>query len=68
MSLVLLLTFCLEDEKVTPKYIKDKILRLATRDALDDLPPNTPNLLAYNGYDEDQEDFNKGHIFKGMHK
>lgn len=58
----------LEDEKVTPKYIKDKILRLATRDALDDLPPYSPNLLAYNGYDEDQEDFNKGHTFKVMHK
>jgi cerevisin len=42
----------MEDERVTPKYIKDKILRLATRDALDKIPEDTPNLLINNGSGE----------------
>ncbi|KAI8074336.1 serine protease 1 [Gilbertella persicaria] len=42
----------LEEGEVTPKEIKDKILRLATKGALESLPKDTPNLLAYNGISE----------------
>nr|ADB92602.1 serine protease 1 [Actinomucor elegans] len=42
----------LEEGEVTPKQIKDKILRLATRDALDKIPEDTPNLLINNGSGE----------------
>lgn len=42
----------MEEDRVTPKYIKDKILRLATRDALDKIPEDTPNLLINNGSGE----------------
>ncbi|KAI9340953.1 serine protease 1 [Pilaira anomala] len=42
----------LEEGKVTPKQIKDKILKMATKDALDNLPTDTPNLLIYNGQGE----------------
>ena len=38
----------LEDGPVEPKHIKDKILRLATRDVLDKIPEDTPNLLIFN--------------------
>lgn len=40
----------LEEEKVSPKYIKDKILELATEGVLDKIPSNTPNLLINNNY------------------
>ncbi|KAI8981619.1 serine protease 1 [Mycotypha africana] len=41
-----------EDGPVSPKYIKDKILRLAIKDALDKIPDDTPNLLINNGVNE----------------
>ncbi|KAI7889451.1 serine protease 1 [Mucor mucedo] len=47
----------LEEGKVTPKQIKDKILRLATKDALDKIPADTPNLLIYN--DSGEKDFKR---------
>jgi cerevisin len=36
---------------MTPKQVKDKILELATKDALTKLPKDTVNLLIYNGYE-----------------
>lgn len=47
----------LEEGKVTPKQIKEKILRLATKDALDKIPSDTPNLLIYN--DSGEKDFKR---------
>ncbi|KAG2235094.1 serine protease 1 [Thamnidium elegans] len=47
----------LEPEKVSPKFIKDKILSLATKDALDKIPEDTPNLLIYN--DSGEKDFKR---------
>ncbi|KAI9011958.1 peptidase S8/S53 domain-containing protein [Phycomyces nitens] len=44
----------LEDGLVTPKEIKDKILQLATKDALTKIPRDTPNLLIYNNYKPDE--------------
>ncbi|ROV95397.1 hypothetical protein VMCG_08514 [Cytospora schulzeri] len=34
---------------VTPKELKSQMLSIATIDALDDIPSDTPNLLAWNG-------------------
>lgn len=34
---------------LTPKKMKDNLLKIATRGALTDLPKDTPNLLAWNG-------------------
>lgn len=34
---------------VTPKELKSQMLSIATVDALDDIPSDTPNLLAWNG-------------------
>ncbi|OBZ89658.1 hypothetical protein A0J61_02291 [Choanephora cucurbitarum] len=42
----------LEEGEVTPKQIKDKILKLATKNVLEKLPEGTPNLLIYNGIAE----------------
>lgn len=39
----------LEQEQVTPRTIKKKILTMATKDALSSLPANTANILVYNG-------------------
>jgi cerevisin len=36
--------------EVTPKALKDKIIKLSTRDKLFKVPNNTPNLLVYNNY------------------
>jgi len=47
----------LEEGEVTPKYIKDKILNLATKDALEKIPDDTPNLLIYN--DSGEKDFKR---------
>ncbi|KAI8974446.1 peptidase S8/S53 domain-containing protein [Pilobolus umbonatus] len=41
-----------EGENIDPKVIKDKILRMATKDALEKIPANTPNLLINNGINE----------------
>ncbi|CAG8452817.1 1379_t:CDS:2 [Acaulospora colombiana] len=35
---------------LTPKELKDIIINLSTKDALDKIPNNTPNLLIYNNY------------------
>lgn len=47
----------LETEKVSPKFIKDKILNLATKGALEKIPEDTPNLLIYN--DSGEKDFKR---------
>jgi cerevisin len=49
-----------EDENVTPKQIKDKILALASEGLLDKIPKDTPNLLINNDSGEDD--------FKGKNK
>jgi cerevisin len=41
----------LEEGKVSPKFIKDKILKLATKDVLEKIPSDTPNLLINNDFD-----------------
>ncbi|KAI8372859.1 serine protease 1 [Radiomyces spectabilis] len=38
----------LEEESVEPKVIKDKILKLGSKDKLDNIPKDTPNLLIFN--------------------
>lgn len=38
------------EEGVTPKQIKDKIIELATKDALSGIPKDTPNKLIYNDF------------------
>jgi len=38
---------------LTPKELKDKIIKVATKNALSKIPPDTPNLLIFNGYNED---------------
>ncbi|KAI9481646.1 MAG: serine protease 1 [Benjaminiella poitrasii] len=40
----------LEEGEVSPKEIKDKILRLATKGILDKIPDDTPNLLINNDF------------------
>ncbi|KAI8979524.1 serine protease [Mycotypha africana] len=45
-----LLSMAPEDTK--PQDIKKQILELSTRNALKDLPPKTPNLLIYNGFEQ----------------
>lgn len=35
---------------LTPKELKDKIIKLATKDVLEKIPNNTPNLLIFNDY------------------
>jgi cerevisin len=52
-----------EDENVTPKQIKDKILALASEGLLDKIPKDTPNLLINN--DSGEDDF-KGKIKHGV--
>ncbi|CAG8552638.1 2280_t:CDS:10 [Diversispora eburnea] len=37
---------------LTPKELKNKMIKLATTDILTGIPKNTPNLLAFNGYEE----------------
>ena len=37
--------------RLTPKKMRDMIVSLATRDILEDVPVNTPNLLAFNNFD-----------------
>lgn len=49
----------LEEEKVTPKYIKDKILGLATEGILEKIPEDTPNLLINNGYQKKKKEHKK---------
>ncbi|CAO3597125.1 unnamed protein product [Absidia cylindrospora] len=44
-----------EQEEVSPKEIKDKILALATKGALTDVGRDSPNLLIYNGFGDDSE-------------
>lgn len=39
----------LSEESVSPQEVKDKILALATKNALEKIPSDTPNLLIYNG-------------------
>lgn len=34
---------------ITPFVLKEKLMRLATNGVLNDIPENTPNLMAYNG-------------------
>jgi len=34
---------------ITPKKLKDNLLQIATKNALTDMPKDTPNLLAWNG-------------------
>lgn len=36
---------------LSPKELKDKILKLATKDKLSKIPSDTKNLLIYNNYD-----------------
>ncbi|KAI8334418.1 peptidase S8/S53 domain-containing protein [Chlamydoabsidia padenii] len=38
-----------ENPDVTPKEIKDKIIKLSTRGVLNGIPKDTPNLLIFNG-------------------
>jgi len=45
----------LSDGPVTPKEIKDKILKLATPDVFDTLPEDTPNLLIFNDAEAEEE-------------
>jgi hypothetical protein len=45
----------LSDGPVTPKEIKDKILKLATPDVFDTLPTDTPNLLIFNDAEAEDE-------------
>jgi cerevisin len=40
-----------EGSDVTPKQIKDKIIKLSSRGVLDGIPSDTPNLLIFNGAD-----------------
>ena len=39
-----------DDDNVSPKVIKDKILKTATRNMLSNIPRDTPNLMIYNGF------------------
>lgn len=39
-----------EEDNVSPKVIKDKILKTATRNMLSNVPRDTPNLMIYNGF------------------
>ncbi|KAG0171245.1 serine protease [Apophysomyces sp. BC1034] len=50
-----------EESVVVPKTIKDKILRLATPGVLTSIPSDTPNLLIYNNYQEDNNGY-QGYI------
>ncbi|KAI7898712.1 serine protease 1 [Cokeromyces recurvatus] len=47
----------LEEEAVTPKQMKEKILKLATKGILDKIPDDTPNLLINN--DSGEKDLKK---------
>lgn len=40
-----------EGNNVDPKIIKDKIIQLATRNALSNIPSDTPNLLIFNNFE-----------------
>jgi cerevisin len=40
-----------EGSDITPKQIKDKIIKLSSRGVLDGIPSDTPNLLIFNGAD-----------------
>ncbi|KAI8333100.1 peptidase S8/S53 domain-containing protein [Chlamydoabsidia padenii] len=40
-----------ESPNVTPKEIKDKIIKLSSRGVLSNIPSDTPNLLIFNGVD-----------------
>ncbi|CAG8606455.1 14512_t:CDS:2 [Ambispora leptoticha] len=37
-------------DPLSPKELKDKVILLSTKDALDKIPSNTPNKLVYNDY------------------
>lgn len=49
----------LSEGPLTPKEIKDKILKLATKDVFDSLPKDTPNLLIFNGAAAEDDDLFK---------
>lgn len=41
-----------ENPDVTPKEIKEQIIKLSTRGVLNGIPKDTPNLLIYNGAED----------------
>lgn len=54
-----------EDDDVSPKVIKDKILKTATRNMLTNIPRDTPNLMIYNDFLENWVIFYKWYdLFK----
>lgn len=42
---------------ITPSQLKKKIIEYSTKDALSDIPSDTPNLLIFNGAGKDLSDF-----------